>query len=348
MNEQPLISVIIPVYNVEAYLRQCLDSVINQSYRNLEIICVEDCSTDNSLEILKEYAQKDSRIKVLQNKKNMGLGLTRNEGIKIAKGEYIHFLDSDDWIKSTLYEKFVDLILKHGDLDVFRFGSICFDETKQKYFDNYYLPDYIKNKIVNINTNPEFLTYWEPSAWAKIINTDFIRKNNLYYNNYRCLEDIEYSLYLAVKAETIYYSPETLLVYRKNRKNSLMEKRLDFLENIIKDTETAISLSKNLSESGQNYLLNFIYFHLISNTLDCYYFSKINFQHLKEIFIKYIDINELSKYEQHKYFVGIYYKILQYNEIHFKISYCLRTYFKRNFPKFVNTYFMLKRVLKMR
>ena len=100
----PLISVIIPVYNVEKYLRECLDSVINQTYKNLEIICVNDCSTDSSPEILEEYAKKDRRIIIKKNPKNIGLGLTRNEGIKIASGEYIHCLDSDDWLELYAYE----------------------------------------------------------------------------------------------------------------------------------------------------------------------------------------------------------------------------------------------------
>lgn len=97
MNEQPLISVIIPVYNAEGYLEQCLDSVIHQTYDNLEIICVNDGSVDGSLGILGAYARKDARVRVLDGE-NAGVSHARNEGLSRARGEYIMFVDSDDWI----------------------------------------------------------------------------------------------------------------------------------------------------------------------------------------------------------------------------------------------------------
>ena len=91
------VSVIIPVYNVEKYLCKCLDSVVNQTLRDIEIICVDDGSTDSSWEILKEYAQRDDRIKLI-HKENGGLSSARNVAMQVAKGDYIGFIDSDDWI----------------------------------------------------------------------------------------------------------------------------------------------------------------------------------------------------------------------------------------------------------
>ena len=99
------LSVIIPIYNVEQYLRKCLDSVCNQTLEDIEIICINDCSPDNSLEILKEYQKNDNRIKIIDFKENRGVAAARNEAIKIAKGEYIGFVDSDDWIDLDFYEK---------------------------------------------------------------------------------------------------------------------------------------------------------------------------------------------------------------------------------------------------
>ena len=103
MKEQPLISVIIPVYNVERYLAQCLDSVIRQTYENLEIICVNDGSQDGSLKILQEYAHKDTRVRIL-DKKNAGVSSARNDGLAFAEGSYIMFVDSDDWIEPRTCE----------------------------------------------------------------------------------------------------------------------------------------------------------------------------------------------------------------------------------------------------
>ncbi|HJH54743.1 MAG TPA: glycosyltransferase family 2 protein, partial [Brachyspira hyodysenteriae] len=100
-----MISIIIPVYNVSKYLRACLDSVINQTYKDLEIICINDGSTDDSLEILKEYADKDNRI-IIIDKKNAGVSSARNDGIDSAKGEYLFCMDSDDYIDSNFIKVF--------------------------------------------------------------------------------------------------------------------------------------------------------------------------------------------------------------------------------------------------
>ena len=97
------ISVIVPVYNVEQYLPQCLDSIINQTYKNLEIICVDDGSPDNSGKILDEYAKKDKRIKVI-HQENQGVSVARNTGLDNATGKYIGFVDPDDWIEADYYE----------------------------------------------------------------------------------------------------------------------------------------------------------------------------------------------------------------------------------------------------
>jgi len=108
-----MISIIIPIYNTEHYLRRCLDSVCEQSYKNLEIILVNDGSSDNSLQICEEYKRKDSRIEIL-NKKNEGASAARNSGIDIAKGEYIAFVDSDDWLEQNLYKKAIGIIEKEN------------------------------------------------------------------------------------------------------------------------------------------------------------------------------------------------------------------------------------------
>ena len=105
-----LISVVLPIYNVEKYLRRCLDSVVNQTYKNLEILLINDGSTDNCLKICEEYAKSDNRVQVI-NKNNAGLGMARNTGIDYAKGEYICFFDSDDYIELNTIEKLYKIIV---------------------------------------------------------------------------------------------------------------------------------------------------------------------------------------------------------------------------------------------
>ena len=105
---KPFVSVIIPVYNVEPYLRRCLDSIVNQTLKEIEIICVNDASPDNSAKILEEYAQKDSRIKIITFEQNRGVAVVRNVAMEQAKGEYIGFVDSDDYIDLEFFEKLYD------------------------------------------------------------------------------------------------------------------------------------------------------------------------------------------------------------------------------------------------
>lgn len=127
------ISVIIPVYNREKYLRDCLDSVINQTFKNLEIICIDDCSTDNSKEILNEYAKKDARIVVLNRTENSGgPGAGRNDGLRFAHGEYISFIDSDDFIESNRYENLYNAIKKY-DCDCVYGDLIFFKENGEPF-----------------------------------------------------------------------------------------------------------------------------------------------------------------------------------------------------------------------
>ena len=152
MTSNVKVSVIVPVYNVEKYLKDCLNSVINQTLEDIEIICVNDGSTDNSLAILEDYAKKDSRIKII-NQKNKGLSGARNTGMKHVQGEYILFLDSDDWLKedalSELYWSHLD-----DNLDMLFFQTVDYYEEDGRYELNQFggmtaIDDSFEGKILN-------------------------------------------------------------------------------------------------------------------------------------------------------------------------------------------------------
>ena len=143
MGNEKLISVIIPVYGVEKYIHQCLDSIITQSYKNLEIIVINDGTRDRSAEIAKEYARKDNRIRVYDYE-NAGVSVARNRGLDLAKGDYISFVDSDDWLNSDFYKKLADA-LETNDADIAKCSIIetdtvtekiiCFQKSKAKEAD---------------------------------------------------------------------------------------------------------------------------------------------------------------------------------------------------------------------
>ena len=128
------ISIIIPVYNVEKYISQCLDSAINQSLKDIEIIIVDDCGSDKSMDIAKEYAKNDNRIKIIKNSQNMGLFLTRCEGIKFATGEYILNLDSDDFLDLRACE-IASNATKDGYYDVVKFSAYNYENGNATIFD---------------------------------------------------------------------------------------------------------------------------------------------------------------------------------------------------------------------
>jgi len=164
----PKASVIIPVYNVAPYLKRCLDSVINQTLKDIEIICINDCSTDNSLEILKEYASGDNRIIIIDFNENKGVSVARNKGIKTAKGEYIGFVDSDDYIDLDFYEKLYNRA-KETNAEIVK-GNV----KKYDINGSFNCCDELNQLI--LAENKFFFTY---NWWSAIYKTSLIFDNNI-------------------------------------------------------------------------------------------------------------------------------------------------------------------------
>ena len=240
----PKVSVIIPVYNVEKYLRQCLDSVINQTLTDIEIICVDDGSTDSSLAILEEYASKDDRIKILKQQ-NAGAGVARNNGIKVATGEYLHFLDSDDWIENDTYEKLYNLIAEKQ-CDFVKFKSYSYDDVSQEIVDQFftnigYLSEEKFNKFYNFEKDYKTLILVSDAPWSGFYNTKFIKENNIYFDNLICANDVSFYYRCLVNAKNIYISDQRFVYYRINNSTSLIGIRAY-------NFDCQLKLYKNISE----------------------------------------------------------------------------------------------------
>lgn len=198
------LSIIVPVYNVEKYLPKCLESLIKQTLKDIEIICVNDGSMDNSLTILKEFASKDSRIRIINNQ-HQGVAKTRNTGIEQSTGEYIGFVDSDDYIDIDFFEKLYNSATKsNSDIAI---ASIL----KHKNFFNIYNAKYtkeeiaitIQDKIKLCEDKKHFFFY----AWNKIYHSGFIKENNIKFSEGQIYEDVMF----AIKA--LYYSNKIISVY---------------------------------------------------------------------------------------------------------------------------------------
>jgi Glycosyltransferases involved in cell wall biogenesis len=171
----PHVSILVPVYNVEKYLGECLDSLVNQTLKNIEIICINDGSTDGSLEILKEYSNKDTRVKII-DKKNTGYGNTMNLGIEKASGEYIGIVESDDFAELDMFEVLYKEA-KKNDLDVARcnfyyYKTVDGSNVKSKF-------SWVVHDKVYAPSDDWGPFYQQPSVWANIYKTSFIKKNKI-------------------------------------------------------------------------------------------------------------------------------------------------------------------------
>lgn len=215
-------SIVLPIYNVERYLRKCLSSVVNQTLEDIEIICVNDGSTDNSLKIIEEFSKKDNRI-VLVDKKNEGLGAARNSGLDVSNGEYIWFVDSDDFIGQDACKKIYECG-KTNDSDVILIDVGLYWSDVDPILDFLDTQKYKKmSKFGNFTIADAPWIQQTHSVWSRIYRRDFLLQYNIRNPEQRFGEDMLYSYMTSVYAERICILPEKLYFYRQDRKGSLLE-----------------------------------------------------------------------------------------------------------------------------
>ena len=237
INYTPKISVIIPVYNTEKYLPQCLDSVINQTLKEIEVICVDDGSTDDSLNILKKYAEKDKRITVICQK-NLYAGVARNAGLAVASGTYIHFLDSDDWLDNDSYEKMHDII-NCKKVDFIKFRSYSYDNKAKKVIQNpftdmKYIDSIFFDLMLCFEKDYKTLINVSDAPWSGLYNHSFLKKNKIFFDNLLCANDSSFYIRCLVASEKIFLSSQRFVYYRVNNDNSLIGIRPKHLDCQIK------------------------------------------------------------------------------------------------------------------
>ncbi len=251
MFSKPKISIIIPVYNVEKYLCECLDSILNQTFQDFEIICVDDGSTDETLEILKNYKNKDERVFVLQQH-HSGTAEARNNGIRLARGKYIQFLDSDDYFEPTMLEELYNHAEKFGaDL------TVC---SSRKVDNNGNIVESGNpNSPINLDKTPlektfnwrdykdDFFSLINVAIWNKLYSRDLILKNNLSFQNLTSCNDVAFGYISHICAEKIVVFNKELVNYRYNRCGNISENRAKNAKNIIL---AAIKIKEYLNENN--------------------------------------------------------------------------------------------------
>lgn len=208
------ISIIVPVYNVKPYLNKCMDTLVNQTLNEIEIIVVNDGSTDGSIDIIKKYKEKYPNKIVVIDKENEGVGEARNSGIKIAKGEYLGFVDSDDYIETNMFEVlYKNAKDKNSDIAICQFKNV--DENYNLLeTENIYLKPNIKT-----SENLDQLIKINPAPWNKIYKKELFIKNDVYFTKY-WFEDLEAITKVLLSSERISFVDQKLYCYLYRRSTS--------------------------------------------------------------------------------------------------------------------------------
>ncbi len=246
----PKISVIIPVYNAEKYLPRCLESVLNQTLPDIEVICINDCSPDNCLSILKEYAQRDSRIKLIDFKENRGAAAARNIGIDEAQGEYIGFVDSDDFVDLDFYEKLYNRAIE-TDADAVKGTFLCYNNDKEE---SSLILEHDLNEKIKVNKAYFYFTFTTaiyrrifikkngikfPEGLVHFEDPCFTVKAALFYNKVEIVENINY-----------YYTDNKHSISREN-------KNIELVKSLIKGANNIMNILNQYNADRTHYLIVF-------------------------------------------------------------------------------------------
>ncbi len=308
--DKGLLSIIIPVYNMEKYLERCLESVINQSYKNIEIIIINDGSTDNSHQIIKNYSAKYNNINYINLQNNRGLGNARNCGLDSAKGEYVTFIDSDDWIDSNFYMTIINNIKKYN-LDIAVAGIVNeYDDRKAytyryKYpFDNQITGKFALNLLIK-STNQDI--YITPIVNNKVYKRTLIESLHLRFieNNYN--EDDIFSFLLIREARKIGVVKDTYYHYYQRSSSITGYYKQKHIDDLI-DAYTYLFDIKDIDRSDPYTIkyfernLTFVFDLLFRTNLSvcemrkqvAYIFNKVNELYSIEELLQLVDISRLK------------------------------------------------------
>ncbi len=330
------VSVVIPVHNVEKYLRKTLDSVVNQTFKEMEIIIVDNNSTDNTLKIVKEYAQNDKRFKIYKNTQNLKQGIARNFGVQMARGQYIFFIDGDDYMELYAIEKLYNRIVEM-DADIVLCTWNQFDDQTGKIDRNHVyaklkqIPEEYDNKTFNWR-DIKYSVFWQTSVpWDKMYKREFLIGKDVKFPGDIFFEDNVFVYDALFKAEKIAVLREDLIYYRCNRKNAVTNLRnhifFDYLKifNLIGDNLKKINLFDEMKYYYWDYKVITLY----------WWFMKIRFPYKRKFFnmMKYDFKNILELKEEDKEFVRnrTLFLIDRFTKLPFFVYYPLIFYFDKIF-----------------
>ena len=269
------VSIIIPVYNVSRYLVRCLDSVVAQTYQNLECIIVDDCGKDNSATIAKQYIQDyqgSISFKLLHHSHNRGLSAARNTGIKASSGEYLYFLDSDDTIVPDAIESLVRLFEKYPDIDFAQGNILTEDGNISSYGLSVSIPEY-SNDYTELNKI--MLSEITTVAWNRLIKKSFVIKHKLYFPEGYYTEDMFWGYFITKYINAAAFTQKGLYVYYINE-GSMMTSPANHIKWFTSRLWTSWQYLKDIKQNGSNkYQRQYLAINLLSCLPELYYMRSI-------------------------------------------------------------------------
>lgn len=287
------VSVLIPVYNVEKYLRQCLSSVVSQTLKEIEIICIDDGSTDSSGKILDEYAAQDSRIKVI-HKANAGYGNSMNRAMEMACGEYIGILESDDFAEPDMYD-FLYRKAVENKLDCIKSNYYRYSENGREYYE--ILKNFEYDKVFSQYEMMEKFNTAIMGIWAGIYRREFLLENNIRFLETpgASYQDLSFWFKVYVSAKRCYFTKEAFINYRTDNSNSSVKSK----DKVYFICDEIAECKKYLQRSGCD--LNVFYPHAIKVMYQAYTWNatRISFCHLESFIDKILP--EMRQDKRSKY-----------------------------------------------
>lgn len=278
------ISVIIPIYNSEKFINKCIDSILNQTLKDIEIICINDGIIDSSWDIIQNYANNDTRFVLIDNKINKKQGYCRNLGLKQASSPYIHFLDSDDWIvDNTFYEAVYDKLISKK-LDLYVFNYYEYDEQICKLINNEKEKKY--PFICDKNIFNQFI--FSGMSWDKVYSKDFLLQHKIFFAEDVYWEDILFNFLLKINAPKMEFTNEKFLAYRLNANSSTTTNIIK----IYKDSIKMAKISKAILE--KNGIWETYKFAFVLNYLSILCFDILNRVKDKSLVFYFLMQNELK------------------------------------------------------
>lgn len=279
-----LVSIVIPMFNTEKYISKCLDSLINQTYSNIEILVIDDGSTDSSKNIVNEYCEKDKRIKYYYQE-NSGVGIARNKGINLSNGEYIVFVDSDDYVTNNFITKLVYSIKED---DIF---SIC--GTFRVKFDGSIEENTVKKEFID--------SFRGIASYKRLLNKKKLSESKIMFSDLKICEDLEFYSKLLIKFDKKYSIVDECLYYYVERSDSLIHTYSKNQKDTLNAVNRIISFSKKINkyESNKDELDYLFIAHVLGGYLSRFVLSGKTFNEFKNEYIKLNNI--FSDWKNNKY-----------------------------------------------